>query len=320
MHHDDWGSRDRRWAGIRSDTVHVVGHPVHVLRAGPDAAIDGEDSDLPILLVHGLGGSATNWLDVMAGLAATAPVVAVDLPGFGETEPPAPRAARIGAQVQFLHRLLDALGWPRAEVHGNSMGGLLTVLLAGTHPDRIERLVLVAPAVPSPSGTTFAGLNHDVLRRFLPFMVSRRLGLAMLHTFYQDATPEQVFTSTESLVMGHAETMRPALRQVGVEHAVNALARPWRADSLSHATSDLLAHLSLRRRTVDRALDAVTADVLLVWGEQDRLVRRSAIDGLVARHPGMERHDLPGVGHVPMIEAPDDYLDLVAAWRASRPA
>ncbi len=319
MHHDDWGTRDKRWAGIRSDTIDVVGHPVSVLRADPVTPSE-PSSELPILLVHGLGGAATNWLDVMVGLAASAPVVAVDLPGFAETEPPTPRAARMRPQVQFLRHLLDALGWPVAEVHGNSMGGLLSILLAGTQPDRVARLVLAAPAVPSPVGTTMTGLHHDVLRRFLPFMASRRVGLALLRNFYGEATAEQIFLSTESLVMGTAVSMRPALRQVGVEHAVNAMARPWRSDSLSHATSDLLAHLSLHRREVDRALDAITADVLLVWGEQDRLVRHSAMEALTARRADVERHDLPGVGHVPMIEAPDDYLDLVTTWRAAHPA
>ncbi len=314
MHHDDWGTRDRRWAGIRSDTMEVVGHRVSVLRAGPATPVE-PGSDLPVLLVHGLGGAATNWLEVMAGLATSSSVVAVDLPGFAETEPPTPRAARMRPQVHFLGHLLDALEWPVAEVHGNSMGGLLSILLAGTQPERVGRLVLVAPAVPNPVGSTLTGLHRDVLRQFLPFMASRRLGLALIHGFYAEATPEQVFASTESLVMGDAESMRPVLRQVGVEHAVNAMARPWRSESFSHATSDMLAQLSLRRREVDRAMDAITADVLLVWGDRDRLVRRGAMDALAARRSDMERHDLPGLGHVPMIEAPDDYLDLVRSWR-----
>lgn len=328
MQYDDWGTRDARWAGIRSDHVSVVGHPVRVLRADPDSVRGrGDDgtgpattartgSDLPILLVHGLGGSSTNWLEVMAGLAATTPVVAVDLPGFADTEPPVPRAARMRPQVHFLRHLVEALGWNRIELHGNSMGGLLSVLLAGDQPDLVGRLVLVAAAFPSARGATFSGLQHDVLRQFLPFMASRRLGLAVLHAFYDDATPEQVFTSTESLVMGEATTMRPALRQVGIEHAVNALQRPWRAESLSHATSDLLAQLSVRRREVHAAAEAITADTLWVWGDRDRLVRRGSVDALANRIPRLTGHELAGVGHVPMIEAPDAYLETVRTWQA----
>lgn len=331
MQYPDWGTRDARWAGIRSETVAVRGHPVHVLRTDPptgaeadantDAGASGTvvgGSDLPILLVHGLGGAATNWLEVMGGLATRAPVVAVDLPGFGDSEPPVPRAARMRPQVDFLRLVLDEVGWDRVELHGNSMGGTLAILLAGTQPDRVERLVLYAAAYPSALGATFSGLSHDVFRRFLPFMTSRRLGLAALNTFYDDATPEEVFVSTESLVMGEATTMRPAMRQVGIEHAVAAMERPWRADSLAHATSDLLAQLSVRRGELPAATDAITADVLWIWGDRDRLVRRGSVEALDARVPDMTGHELPGIGHVPMIEAPDTCLDLVATWRAAR--
>lgn len=319
MRHDDWGTRDRRWAGIRSDDVSVVGHPVRVLRADP-ASVGAPEPDpaaAPILLVHGLGGSSTNWLEVLGGLAATAPTVAVDLPGFGETRPPHPRAARMRPQVHFLGHLLDALGWEHAELHGNSMGGLLSVLFAGEQTARVRRLALASPALPTPVHRVISGLNGDLLRTFAPFALSRRAGLAAIHARYADATPEELFGVREALVMGDAATMRPALRQVGVEHAVNALARPWRAEGLSHASSDLVAQLTVRRREVERAIDAITCDVLVVWGEQDRLVSGAAMDAVVARRPEFVRRDLPGVGHTAMIEQPDAYLDLVAAWRPS---
>lgn len=319
-----WGDRDPRWAGISSDRITIDGVDIHVLRADPASVADGATADPerdvdpdadPILLVHGLGGSATNWLDVMAGLARTAPVVAVDLPGFSQTRPPTPRAARMAPQLTFLVRLLDTLGWSRAEVHGNSMGGLLSILLAGHRPDRVSRLVLVSPAFPADLPSGLLHLDRAGAARLAPFAVSRRAGLGAMRALYRRSTPQELFAGTEALVMGEAGRMREPLREIGVEHAKDAMRLEWRAESMSHAASDMMTTLLRGRRTVREAASAITADILLIWGDEDRLVHQAAVDALTTVRGDISRHDLAGVGHVPMIEVPDRYLALVETWR-----
>lgn len=329
----DWGDRDGRWAGIRSDTITVAGHAISLLRidpAGPGDRSGDEGNDpgatpddpeaLPILLVHGLGGAATNWLDVMAPLAAQVhrSVVAVDLPGFGHSEPPDTRAARIPAQEHFLPRLLDALGWDRAEVHGNSMGGLLAALLAGGHPDRVGRLVLVSPALlpPVPRDRDALGsLDRQVLTQFAPFLVSWRLGAAAIRRLYATTPPEDVYAGTEHLVMGSNGPMRPAMRTVGIEQAAASQERPWRVESLARASNSLLSTYLTDRTRIHDTVAAIRAPVLVLWGTADRLVGAGVIDDLAERRPDVRRVDLDGVGHVAMIEVPDRYCDLVATWR-----
>ncbi|MBY5163376.1 alpha/beta fold hydrolase [Salsipaludibacter albus] len=317
----DWGERDDRWAGVRSDTVVVSGHPVSVLRADPPTSGDLGDGDgLPILLVHGLAGAATNWLEVMGPLAARAgrPVVAVDLPGFGNTEPPGPRAARIRVQERFLPHLLDALGWEQAEVHGNSMGGLLTAMLAGTTPERVGRLVLVSPALPPPwppDREALRALDRGVLARFAPFLLSWRLGRAAVRRLYATATPEDVFAGTEGLVLGTNQPMREAMRAIGIEQATASQQRPWRVDSLARATNTLLGTYVTDRNRVRDTVAAITAPILVLWGTEDRLVGTRVIDDLLAARTDATRIDLPDVGHVAMIEVPDTYCELVADWR-----
>lgn len=314
-----WGDRDPRWAGISSDRITIQGVDIHVLRADPTTVGSGSvDPDAtPILLVHGLGGSATNWLDVMGGLAATAPVVAVDLPGFSASRPPTPRAARITPQLSFLVRLLDTLGWDEAEVHGNSLGGLLSILLAGRHTDRVTRLVLAAPAFPADLPSGLVNLDRAGVARLAPFALSRRAGLAAMHALYRRSTPEELFAGTESLVMGEGSHMRESLREVGIEHATEAMRLDWRAESLSHAAADMMTTLLRRRQDVRDAAAAITADMLLIWGDEDRLVHQAAVDALTTIRGDIRRHDLAGVGHVPMIEVPDRYLALVDTWRAT---
>lgn len=308
----DWGRRDPRWAGIRSDDVVIDGVEVNLLRAGrPDVG-----DQLPVLLVHGLGGAATNWLDVLGGLAESGEVVAVDLPGFGHTEPPTTRAARIGPQVRFLQRLLDRLGWERVELHGNSMGGLISSLLTAQAPERVARLVLASPALTAP---LLGGdpLERAILKRFVPFVASRRLGHRVLLRQYERLSPPEMFAQTEQLVMGSGGRMREAMRAVGIEHATAARQLPWRAESFAHATSTMLATIMRGARDVDAAVEQIEAPMLVLWGEQDRLVRRAVIDALAKRRPDVTRIDLPEVGHVPMIEAPDHYLEVVRRWRVS---
>src|SRR5947208_8253512 len=117
---------------------------------------DGGNGREPILLVHGVGGWAENWRPVMPALAATGrQVIAIDLPGFGESERPR-RVRYFGPDEAFYPRFviaaMDVLGIERAHIAGNSMGGAVAYMTAVTAPTRTRSLILVAPG----------GLGRDV--------------------------------------------------------------------------------------------------------------------------------------------------------------
>lgn len=305
---DDWGERDPRWAGIRTAWVDVQGTAVRTLRVDPTPEGRG---GTPQLLVHGLGGSATNWLEVMAGLARYGAVLAMDLPGFGHTEPPVPGAARVRANARFVPALCRALGWDRVVLHGNSMGGLITTLVAGDHPPLVERLVLVNPGLPAPR-TQMHRLPPSALLRFAPFL-SRRLGRAAMHHLHDRLDAEQLYEQTIDVIYADRENLRPALREVAIENVAHAHHHDWRIDGFVDAATSLVG-LVTGARTVLRAVDAITAPTLVLWGDADQLVGRPVIDGLVVRRPEWDLHVFPGCGHVPMLEFPDDYLDVVGRW------
>lgn len=311
----DWGERSERWAGVRSETIDLAGTAVHVLRAdGPRAAAgEGRGGGTPQLLVHGLGGSATNWIEVIAGLAEHGPVVAPDLPGFGRTEPPSPRASRIPANVAFLVAFLRKLGWDRAVVHGNSMGGMLAVLLAQRVPEQIERLVLASPALPSPRNRMHE-IHPLTVMRFLPFLVPG-LGQVAVRGLQARLSPEQEWEQTAKFLHGDAEKLSPELQAVGLENLAAGRETSWRLPGLVGAAESLLSAL-LRARGLVKAIDAIEAPTLVVWGDADRLIGRAVIDHLGERRPDWQLRELPAVGHVPMVEAPDDYLAAVAEFYA----
>lgn len=311
----DWGSRDERWAGIRSEVIAMQGTDVHVLRA------DGPAEGPTQLLVHGLGGSATNWLEVMAGLAQTGEVIAMDLPGFGRTEPPRPGASRIRANLGFLKAFAGHLGIEQAVVHGNSMGGLLATLLAAERPDLVDALVLVDPALPSPPGA-LRNVSRDSFRTFAPFVVPG-LGRKVVSRWYGSNTAEQLFADNQAFVHADPTRVRPPLRAVGLENTAYGQRTPWRLDGFAAAGESLLP-LLLGRTTLNRAVDAIEAPTLVVWGDEDQLVTKPVIDAVTGRREDFDLHVFPGVGHVPMVEVPDDYLEVVVPWigekRAGRAA
>jgi pimeloyl-ACP methyl ester carboxylesterase len=301
----DWGERDPAWAGIRSEVIRVAGTPVHALRA------DGPGQGPTQLLVHGLGGTAVNWLDVIRPLSERGPVLAPDLPGFGRTQPPRARATRIEHNLAFLQALLRAEGLTRVEVHGNSMGGMLATLLAAAEPRFVARLVLVNPALPGPTAR-LRELDPDTLRMFGPFAVPV-LGERQMARWYAQTTAEALVQENAAFIHADPDRIRPALTAALVDNAAYGKRHPWRIESFAAAASSVV-RLLLQRRTLDAALGAVTAPTLLLWGDGDRLVGRPVVERVRARRPDVTYVELAGVGHAPMMEVPDRYLATIAAW------
>ena len=132
--------------------VFDVGGPVHVLDHGGRGR--------PILLIHGLGGSTDNWSAVANALTVHGSVRAIDLIGFGRT-PPAERSSGVPAQRDMIIEFLRSTSDAPAVLIGNSMGGLISMLVARAAPDLVESLVLVDPALP----VVRPRLDTDVLRR-----------------------------------------------------------------------------------------------------------------------------------------------------------
>ncbi len=102
----------------------------------------------PALFVHGLGGSATNWTDLMGLLAGVVDGEAVDLPGFGLS--PRPAAGRtVGAHARAVVAHLERAGAGPVHLFGNSLGGAVSTRVAADRPDLVRTLTLVSPALPN---------------------------------------------------------------------------------------------------------------------------------------------------------------------------
>lgn len=303
---EDWGHRDPRWQGIRGETILVQGHPVRVLRHGATGAGN------PQLFVHGLGGSARNWLDVLGPLSAHGETLAVDLPGFGATPIPQNGSARVRANAGFVRAVIDALGWDRITLYGNSMGGLISTLVAGRHPRRVERLVLVNPALPAPRRTMLRQLSPRVFTRIIPAALPG-VGRLVIELGLRQRTAEELVEESLASVFADVERCRPTMREALIESTELAKTEPWRRAGLAEAAGSLVMMIAEAGELND-AIDAIDARTLLLWGDDDRLVTGHVIAGLVDRRPGWDQHVFGGVGHAPQVEVPDEFVSVVSAW------
>ncbi|MDQ4131286.1 MAG: alpha/beta fold hydrolase [Actinomycetota bacterium] len=306
----DWGTRDAAWEGVRAETISVLGRPVRVLRHGPDPAPDAL-APTPQLFIHGLGGAARNWLDVLSPLSRFGETLAVDLPGFGDTPIPEGGSARVRANAGFVPALLDALGWEGAVLYGNSMGGLIATLVASREPHRVERLVLVNPALPAPRREMLK-LGRPVLARILPAALPG-FGRLFVELGFRAKSAEDLVDESLATVLSETARLREPYRRVLVENVERAKAEGWRRSALCEAASSLVAMIA-EATELNEAVEGIEAPCLLLWGDADRLVATHVIQGLMERRPDWEQHVFAGVGHAPMIEAPDDFVNVVGKW------
>jgi len=292
----------------------IDGRTVRVLRVAGRQQGEAE----PQLLVHGLGASAATWLEVMEGLAEHGPVVAVDLPGFGRTTPVEEDSFTVRSYASFVETVADALGWDRFALHGNSMGGLVAALVAARHPDRVRRLIMVSPALPPRSPARMVIPTRATLGGFLPILVSTAtvaaLGVVGL------AGPELSQRRNRDLlrlIFPDPASVDPGLLRL-MAADLTSKEGPDRADRRRALLTALgsIAAAWTDPRAAWQAIDRISSPTLVVGGTRDALVPAQTLRAVLARRPDWVGHVLDDRRHALMLEDPELYLELVAAFRA----
>jgi pimeloyl-ACP methyl ester carboxylesterase len=270
----------------------------HSLDAGAGTGV-GAPAPEPVLCVHGMAGSTTNWTDFMAEIADDFDCDAMDLPGSGWSPPPATMAGySIGSLATIVTRLIERQG--RAPVHlvGNSMGGLISVRVAATRPDLVRTLTLISPALPDrlirPSVVRFPLLGLPkfgewLLGRADVFPAEPRVRMAMSAIFHDAAAVnpqrfrEAVAEMERRVALGYAnESLAGAARAITAEYL-----RPAR----SAANAWRLAR-------------AVSCPVLAIYGSHDRLVNPKMAGRAAREFADCHVIVLPNTGHVAQMEHP----------------
>jgi pimeloyl-ACP methyl ester carboxylesterase len=270
----------------------------------------GGPADGPVVVcVHGLGGSAVNWSAVAPLLADRYRLLAPDLAGHGLTRSHG-RGTRVTANRLLLHRFIESVPAHRPVIlMGNSMGGMIALLEASAAPESIAGLVLVDPALPwvpaRPDPTVTAlfaayatpGLSRVVMarrQRMSPeAQVAMTLGLCCVDA---SRVPGDV-------VAQHVDLARRRAEFTDVNR-----------DFLAAARSVVSTAGAFRGLPYRRGIRTVTAPILMLHGERDRLVPVAAARALARANPSWTLVVLPDLGHVPHLEAPQDTAKVVLDW------
>ncbi len=278
-----------------------LGGPVHYVDFG------GPDDAPTVVLVHGLGGSHLNW-DLFAPLIRDrARVLALDLPGFGRSEPGG-RRTTVQDNVQVLDRFLAEVAGTPAVLVGNSMGGMISILQTAASPRSVNGLVLLDAAVPGPRRALDPLVAVTFALYAIPMVGERFLALRR-----QRSTPLRQVRDMLQLCGVDPD----ALPAGTIDRSVDLIER--REDVPAMDKAFLSAARSLLRLLVDprryrAAMASITAPVLMVQGDEDRLVPVAAARDIARRHPNWRYLELPGVGHVPQLQVPERVAGEFLAW------
>ncbi len=282
------------WPGevVQTSAGHVF------VRSGPDRA--GSE---PAVFVHGLGGSALNWTDLMGLLSdptAEAPLAAeaLDLPGFGFSPPPAEGDYSLDARVAAVTALIDKRGYGPVHLIGNSLGGAVSTRVAARRPDLVKTLTLISPALPD--------LRPRPLPLRLAIVAMPGVG-RWLVTRMQSIPPERRAETSIAELYGDPNRIRPERRAEAIAELIRRDGLGYSVDALLGSARSLLTEYA-RPGPGSLWADAarVTAPTLLIHGSHDRLVNPGMAGRAARTFPNCRVIVLPGIGHVAMMERPDE--------------
>lgn len=260
---------------LRFRTIATAGARLSIMEAGTGPAV---------LAVHGLGATKGSFLPTVVALAGRFRVIAVDLPGFGDSDKPigASYDARFFAAAGI--DLLDALALERVHLIGNSLGGRIALEIALRHPGRVGRLALLAPS-----------LAWRRERPWVPLLRLTRpeLGLVQL--------------APRALVEGIVRRVIPGADEgwaaTGVDEFLRAYLTPSGRAAFYAAARQIYLEEPHGREGFWTRLRTLQPDALFVWGRRDKLVP-IAFERHVTNALPRARHLELDCGHVPQIERP----------------
>jgi pimeloyl-ACP methyl ester carboxylesterase len=285
------------WPG---ELIDLPARQVYVRRA-PAA-----DRAEPAVFVHGLGGSSTNWTDLMdllsrpvrdrpgaRVLACSAP----DLPGFGMSPPPRDGDYSIDGHATAVIELIEALGGDPVHLISNSMGGAVSTRVAARRPDLVRTLCLVSPALP------------DLRPRPLPL----RLALAAipvvgtgivrwLRTLPAEARTDRALRD----VYTDPGVVHPSRRRAEIEEVLRRDTLIYAPHALVMSARSLVTeYFKVGRKSLWGDVARISAPALILHGSHDRLVNPVMAGKAARAFPVARVLVLPGVGHVAMLERPE---------------
>lgn len=277
----------------------------------------------PALYIHGLGGSSLNWTDLAYLLADRLDGEAIDLPGFGLSDPG--RSYTIATMAERVVRWIEFSGRGPVHLFGNSLGGAISVRVAGLRPDLVRTLTLISPAMP------FMDPRRSLQSRLLPLLLVPR-GDRLASRRLAAVAPETLASMVISACWADPTQLHPQRMAEAVEEARQRTDAPWFVEaylrSLRGLVGSFLRAYLPGANSQWRMATRITAPTLVITGRQDRLVDVRVAPAVAKLVSDSRLLVLDGVGHVAQMERPEMVARAVlgmlneirAASRSGEPA
>lgn len=261
---------ERREAGLEEKTLRVDELTVAVLEG------KGRGERPTLVLVHGFGASKEVWLRFSRHLKDDFHIVAIDLPGHGDSSKPMDKDYGISSQMGYLRAILAEIGADRPHLAGNSMGGAIITLYAARFPEEISSITLF-----NPGGVYVheSELMQCLSRGENPLIVKEHGDFDRLMDFSMEKKPFLPWP----------------IASVMAEKAVAN--RPINDKMFSDTRRDA-------RNDFNEVLAAVKIPALIIWGRHDRVINSENGRVFEEQIPDSRLVILEDVGHAPMIETP----------------
>lgn len=264
-------SLERQIAGLSSEQLEVANLSIHYYEGGPS---DAET----LLMIHGFGANKDNWLRFARHFTERYHVIALDLPGFGDSSQPH-ASYDVGSQVERVMAFTQALGIKKLHLIGNSMGGHISALYAARYPEQVLSVALFDNAgVTAPQKSELAErLEHGDRN---PLIVKE---------------PED-FNRLLDFVFVEAPSLPTVLKDYLAEQAI----------AQRDHYEMIFDHLRNRYIPLEPELPKIQAPTLLLWGDKDKVLDVSSIQVMqpLLRKPSVVI--MENCGHAPMIERPEE--------------
>jgi pimeloyl-ACP methyl ester carboxylesterase len=241
-------------------TTAVYGQNIHYIEAGEGPAV---------ILLHGLGGSKEHWGANFAALASKYHVYALDQLGFGHSDKPL-TDYKIATWTDFLQGFMQSQNIPKATVVGNSLGGWIALDFTATHPEMVDKLVLVDAA----------GLAGEI-----PIDLLHPSSMAAWRTLLELIFYDKKIVTDDVVRQAFTDRLRNNDGYT-IERTLAGFARP---------------------QFEDDKLKSIHAPTLVVWGRNDGLISVDHAEKFGSGIPGAEVVVFEQCGHVPQIEKPEEF-------------
>jgi pimeloyl-ACP methyl ester carboxylesterase len=274
---------NRSLSGLSEHVVTVDRHEIHYL--------DGGRGDT-VLLLHGIFAEKDHWVEFARSLTPHYRVIALDIPGFGESSRLASHSYEYADQVRLLEEFVEQLGLQHVHLAGSSMGGTIAALYAIKFPERVRSVAFIGapPGIRSPQASE----------------MDRRMAAGEIPLIAR--TPIE-FDRMMTMVFVKRPFMPYPILQDASDKAV------------SLATSNVRLWDSQRRDAylLEEQLPALAARTLTLWGDGDNIFNVSGVETIRRLLPMQEVHVLRGVGHLPMMERPRETASLYEVFLKKQP-